>query len=103
MLISDFAKVITNNILTTPGIEETYVVRDTLDYFSITLLDEDAEIKRFRMILESAELFATLTDEPHALTITKAVEAWVKPFGETVAVYTPEAIQDDLVTELTAI
>lgn len=103
MLISDFAKVITNNILTTPGIEETYVLRDTLDYFSITLLEEDKEIERFRMILESAELFATLTDEPHALTITKAVEAWVKPFGETVAVYTPEAIQDDLVSELTAI
>ena len=103
MLISDFAKVITNNILTTPGIEETYVLRDTLDYFSITLLEEDKEIERFNMILESAELFATLTDEPHALTIAKAVEAWVKPFGETIAVYTPEAIQDDLTSELTAI
>ena len=103
MLISDFAKTIANNILTTPGIEESYVVRDTLDYFSVALLDEDTEMERFRMILESAELFATLTDEPHALTITKAVEAWVKPFGETIAVYTPEAIQDDLITELTAI
>ena len=103
MLTSNFAKIITNNILTTPGIEEAYVVRDTLDYFSITLLEEDKEIERFRMILESAELFATLTDEPHALTITKAVDAWVKPFGETIAVYTPEAIQDDLVAELAAI
>ena len=100
MLISNFAKIITNNILTTPGIEEAYVVRDTLDYFSITLLEEDKEIERFRMILESAELFATLTDEPHALTITKAVDAWVKPFGETIAVYTPEVIQSDLINEL---
>ena len=103
MLISDFAKTIANNILTTPGIEETYVVRDTLDYFSITLLDEDTEMERFRMILESAELFATLTDEPHALTITKAVEAWVKPFGDTITVYTPEEIQSDLIDELNLI